>query len=385
MRSHLHCGHLRARQIDAAWIDVDVIEKIAMHEGPIRLGMFARNALVFIQIETCNLRKRKPLLTMQADQFLIQGNRRGSSGQSQHGIWFGTNQGGDFLRYGFDGGAAVGMGMDRKAHDILGTQAGYFVMKIKSDFCDAPDFLVNCQKLIIQSCQTRPPALPIGVPDAVYVKDAFARIADRYVMANHVMSGGMDIWWRKRVAWKIRSWKSKNLLDVASGTGDLALEIQETCPDLQIMATDFCAEMLEHASLRGLPQTMVADALNLPFAYASFDVVTVAFGLRNMADYPAALREMSRVLAPGGRLVVLDFSLPGGILRAPYRWYLHRILPKMAGYLTGQKDAYEYLGASIEQFPQGDAMCQLMRANGFADAEFETMTLGVVSLYTATK
>jgi demethylmenaquinone methyltransferase/2-methoxy-6-polyprenyl-1,4-benzoquinol methylase len=130
---------------------------------------------------------------------------------------------------------------------------------------------------------------------------------------------------------------------------------------------------------------MVADALNLPFADASFDVVTVAFGLRNMADYPAALREMSRVLAPGGRLVVLDFSLPGGILRAPYRWYLHRILPKMAGYLTGQKDAYEYLGASIEQFPQGDAMCQLMRGNGFADAEFETMTLGVVSLYTATK
>jgi len=225
----------------------------------------------------------------------------------------------------------------------------------------------------------------MGVPDAVYVKDAFARIADRYVMANHVMSGGMDIWWRKRVAWKIRSWKARKMLDVASGTGDLALEIQDTCPDLEILATDFCAEMLVHASQRGLPRTMVADALHLPFAEASYDVVTVAFGLRNMADYPAALREMARVLEPGGRLVVLDFSLPSGLLRKPYRWYLHNVLPKIAGYLTQQKDAYEYLGASIEQFPQGEAMCQLMRENGFAAAEVEELTFGVVSLYVATK
>jgi demethylmenaquinone methyltransferase/2-methoxy-6-polyprenyl-1,4-benzoquinol methylase len=172
---------------------------------------------------------------------------------------------------------------------------------------------------------------------------------------------------------------------VASGTGDLALEIQDTCPDLKILATDFCAEMLEHASRRGLPRTMVADALNLPFEGASFDVVTVAFGLRNMADYPGALREMSRVLQPGGRLVVLDFSLPQGLLRGPYRWYLHHVLPKIAGYLTQQQDAYEYLGASIEQFPQGEAMCQLMCENGFAAAEVEQLTFGVVSLYVATK
>jgi demethylmenaquinone methyltransferase/2-methoxy-6-polyprenyl-1,4-benzoquinol methylase len=134
------------------------------------------------------------------------------------------------------------------------------------------------------------------MPDAVYVKDAFARIADRYVMANHVMSCGMDVWWRKRVAWKIRQWNANNLLDVASGTGDLALEIQDTCPSIDITATDFCAEMLEHASQRGMRKTMVADALHLPYADASFDVVTVAFGLRNMADYPAALKEMNRVL-----------------------------------------------------------------------------------------
>jgi demethylmenaquinone methyltransferase/2-methoxy-6-polyprenyl-1,4-benzoquinol methylase len=223
------------------------------------------------------------------------------------------------------------------------------------------------------------------MPDAIYVRDAFARIADRYVMANHVTSCGMDIWWRKRVAWKIKSWKPQSLLDVASGTGDLALEIKDTCPQLDIMATDFCAEMLAHAAARGLPRTMVADALQLPFADASYDVVTVAFGLRNMADYPAALREMARVLKPGGRLVVLDFSLPSGLLRGPYRWYLHHVLPKIAGMLTAQKDAYEYLGASIEQFPQGQDMCQLMRENGYQHAEVEALTFGVVSFYIATK
>ena len=223
------------------------------------------------------------------------------------------------------------------------------------------------------------------MPDAVYVKDAFARIADRYVMANHVMSCGMDVWWRKRVAWKIRQWQANNLLDVASGTGDLALEIQDTCPMIDITATDFCAEMLQHASQRGMRKTMVADALHLPFEDASFDVVTVAFGLRNMADYPAALKEMNRVLRPGGKLLVLDFSLPDGILRQPYRWYLHNILPRVAGWITQQKDAYEYLGASIEQFPQGAAMCQLMRDNHYAKAEVETLTFGVVSMYIATK
>jgi demethylmenaquinone methyltransferase/2-methoxy-6-polyprenyl-1,4-benzoquinol methylase len=223
------------------------------------------------------------------------------------------------------------------------------------------------------------------MPDAVYVKDAFARIADRYVMANHVMSCGMDVWWRKRVAWKIRQWNANNLLDVASGTGDLALAIQDTCPSIDITATDFCAEMLEHASQRGMRKTMVADALHLPYADASFDVVTVAFGLRNMADYPAALKEMNRVLRSGGKLLVLDFSLPNGILRAPYRWYLHNILPRIAGWITQQKDAYEYLGASIEQFPQGEVMCQLMRDNHYTSAEVETLTFGVVSMYVATK
>jgi len=223
------------------------------------------------------------------------------------------------------------------------------------------------------------------MPDATYVRDAFARIADRYVLTNHVLSMGMDIWWRKVVTSRIRKWKPASLLDVASGTGDLALEIQEACPDCDVTASDFCAEMLAHAESRGMVKTVVADALNLPFADRAFDVVTVAFGLRNMADYPAALREMNRVLKPGGRLVILDFSLPDGILRGPYRFYLHKILPKLAGALTGEKDAYEYLGGSIEQFPAGKAMTDLLETCGYTATDATPLTCGVVSVYEGTK
>ena len=223
------------------------------------------------------------------------------------------------------------------------------------------------------------------MPDALYVQDAFARIADRYVMTNHVLSGGMDIVWRKIVTARIRKWKPSRLLDVASGTGDLALEIQDQCPQCEVIASDFCAEMLAHAASRGIAKTIVADALKLPFKDQEFDVVTVAFGLRNMADYPAALREMNRVLKPGGRLLILDFSLPDGIMRGPYRWYLHHILPRMAGLLTGQRDAYEYLGGSIEQFPSGKGMTDLLETCGFSKTDVQPITFGVVTIYEGTR
>jgi demethylmenaquinone methyltransferase / 2-methoxy-6-polyprenyl-1,4-benzoquinol methylase len=222
------------------------------------------------------------------------------------------------------------------------------------------------------------------MPDADYVRDAFARIADRYVLTNHVLSGGMDLWWRRVVTRRIKRWNPRRLLDVASGTGDLALAIQEACPDCEVTASDFCAEMLAHATNRGLRRTVVADALALPFPAEDFDVVTVAFGLRNMADYEAALREMHRVLKPGGRLVILDFSLPQGPLRAPYRFYLHRILPKLAGWLTRERDAYEYLGGSIEQFPSGQAMRDLLARCGFTDTAADPLTCGVVTVYEGT-
>ena len=239
------------------------------------------------------------------------------------------------------------------------------------------------RKPALDSLIVRPKAA--GMPDAVYVRDAFARIADRYVLTNHVLSCGVDIWWRKVVTARIRKWKPQRLLDVASGTGDLALEIQDQCPDCEVIASDFCAEMLAHASSRGMQKTVVADALNLPFPEQSFAVVTVAFGLRNMADYPSALSEMRRVLKPGGRLLILDFSLPDGILRTPYRFYLHHVLPRMAGVLTGQKDAYEYLGGSIEQFPSGAGMTSLLESCGYENPDATPLTFGVVTVYEGTR
>lgn len=222
------------------------------------------------------------------------------------------------------------------------------------------------------------------MPDAVYVRDAFARIADRYVLTNHVLSCGADIWWRKVVGRRVRGWKPRRLLDVASGTGDLALEIQDQCPECRVVASDFCAEMLAHAASRGVGETLVADALALPFEDGAFDVVTVAFGLRNMADYPAALREMRRVIKPGGKLLILDFSIPRGIMRFPYRFYLHHVLPRLAGWLTRERDAYEYLGGSIEAFPSGEKMCTLLEDCGLVQTSATPLTFGVVSIYEGT-
>lgn len=221
------------------------------------------------------------------------------------------------------------------------------------------------------------------IQDPSYVREAFARIADRYVTTNHVLSLGTDILWRKKVARIVRAWKPQRVLDVATGTGDLALEMQRAIPSAEITGSDFCAEMLAHATRRGLSRALVADAMALPFRDGEFDVVTVAFGLRNMADYAGAIREMRRVLKPGGHLLVLDFSLPQGVLKKPYRWYLHNVLPKMAGLLTGQKDAYEYLGGSIEEFPMGREMAGLIDAQGFRDAKAMPLTCGVAAIYTA--
>ena len=219
--------------------------------------------------------------------------------------------------------------------------------------------------------------------DPKYVKKAFSRIADRYVVTNHVLSLGTDILWRKKVGRMVADWEPEKVLDVATGTGDLALEIQKKCPDAEVTGSDFCEEMLAYAADGGVKKTVVADALNMPFEDDTYDVLTVAFGLRNMASWPDALQEMRRVLKPGGHLLVLDFSLPTGILRRPYRFYLNKVLPKIAGWMTGEKDAYEYLAGTIEAFPSGKDMTDLIESNGFSNASVDPLTCGVASIYTA--
>lgn len=219
--------------------------------------------------------------------------------------------------------------------------------------------------------------------DPIYVRKAFSRIADRYVVTNHVLSLGTDILWRKKVGRMVSDWKPATILDVATGTGDLALEIQRRCPDAQVTGSDFCPEMLAYAADDGVKETVVADAMNMPFDDDSYDVLTVAFGLRNMASWPDALKEMRRVLKPGGHLLVLDFSLPTGVLRGPYRFYLNKVLPKIAGLMTGEGDAYEYLAGTIEEFPSGSQMMGLIESCGFTDAAAQSLSCGVASIYTA--
>ena len=221
--------------------------------------------------------------------------------------------------------------------------------------------------------------------DPKFVKEAFAKIANRYVVTNHVLSMGTDILWRRKVGRIVSRWNPEHVLDVATGTGDLALEIQKRCPEAKVLGTDFCPEMLAHATEGGVKETKVEDAMNLSFEDNTFDVVTAAFGLRNMEDWQKALREMGRVIKPGGHLLVLDFSQPSGFLRKPYGLYLNRILPKVAGLLTGQGGAYQYLAGSIGEFPYGEKMIELFKNAEFQDCECRSLSGGIASIYTGLK
>jgi demethylmenaquinone methyltransferase / 2-methoxy-6-polyprenyl-1,4-benzoquinol methylase len=215
-----------------------------------------------------------------------------------------------------------------------------------------------------------------------FVKKTFASIATRYDFANHLLSGGLDFLWRKKLAARVAALAPTEILDLATGSGDLALALAKANPRAIVTAADFCLPMLEMARLKRVPNLVQADGLALPFPDGFFDVVTVAFGLRNMADWGAAIEEMHRVLRPGGAMFIMDFSMPESPLVLPfYRLYLHRVLPLLAELATGRREAYEYLGGSIESFPAGLAMNSLMKARGFQGDPPQTLAFGAVSIY----
>ena len=216
------------------------------------------------------------------------------------------------------------------------------------------------------------------------VRAMFGSIAGRYDLANHLLSCGIDFYWRKRAAGIVASWLPGTILDVATGTGDLAIALQKAVPKAEITAVDVVPQMIALAQRKGVAGARVADAMNLPFPDGSFDCATIAFGLRNLPDWSAGLREIRRVI--NGHLLVLDFSLPAAtVFRGIYRFYLHRCLPGIAAVITGQRGAYDYLGESIEQFPSGERMVTLLHGNGFRNATAEPLTGGIVTLYHAEK
>jgi len=197
---------------------------------------------------------------------------------------------------------------------------------------------------------------------------------------------GADFLWRRHAARIVSSWNPSCILDLATGSGDLARVLLHECPGAQVVGADFCLPMLIEARRKGLAPLFVADGMQLPFRSGVFDAVTIAFGLRNIASRETALEEMHRVIRPGGHVLIMDFSLPEQpFLRTSYRAYLHHILPRLAGAVTGNMKAYQYLGESIEAFPRGNKMTALIEGCGFETARNLPLWQGIVAIYTARK
>lgn len=217
----------------------------------------------------------------------------------------------------------------------------------------------------------------------------FASIAKNYDRANQVLSFGLHHHWRRAAVRRSRAQEGDRVLDCATGTGDLALAFRRVVgPRGAVVGTDFCEEMLELAPAKaeraGLPVRFeVADVLALPYADASFDVASIAFGIRNVDDPERGIREMARVVRPGGRVVILEFGQPGGALFGPlYRFYSRQVLPRVGGWLSGKRDAYEYLDRTSSRFPAGEAFAALMReTRAFSSVESHGLTGGVAHVY----
>jgi demethylmenaquinone methyltransferase/2-methoxy-6-polyprenyl-1,4-benzoquinol methylase len=222
---------------------------------------------------------------------------------------------------------------------------------------------------------------------AEWVCAMFGRVARRYDLANHLLSFNIDRYWRAHTVRRVRSILTRpeaRVLDICCGTGDLVRALQRKRSGLvQVLGSDFCHPMLVAAQAKLRSGALFeADALQLPLADASLDLVTVAFGFRNLVDYEAGLREMRRVLRGGGAAAILEFSQPPGrIFGAIYGLYSRRILPAIGGALSGARDAYAYLPDSVRKFPSPTELAQLMRATGYSRVEFERLTGGIVALH----
>jgi demethylmenaquinone methyltransferase/2-methoxy-6-polyprenyl-1,4-benzoquinol methylase len=225
------------------------------------------------------------------------------------------------------------------------------------------------------------------------VREMFGTIAARYDLLNHLLSGNIDRRWRRRVAktlhstLALRNGSAKaRILDVACGTGDLSFTLFES-GQAQIVGIDFCRPMLEiafaKASRRGCEVPFIeGDALSLPILDRSFEAVTIAFGLRNLASVEGGFAELFRILKPGGRVVVLEFSKPViPVLRFLFRIYFTRVLPAFGGLISGSRSAYQYLPESVSRFPDQNELSSIMRSCGFEEVTFQNLSGGIAALH----
>lgn len=231
------------------------------------------------------------------------------------------------------------------------------------------------------------------MPDPIAVNSMFGRIAGRYDVANRVLSGGIDVWWRYQLVRAVRKAEPREILDLATGSGDVAFALAGRVPSASnILGMDFCQPMLDEAvkkkashpaAISDRIQFQQGDGLALPLPDTGFDAVTISFGLRNMADRHRSLTEMLRVLRPGGTLFVLEFSQPDRWFRPLYLFYIRHVLPALAGWVTGDRQAYRYLNETIESFPDRSALSKEITAAGFRNVSARGLTAGIVALHVA--
>jgi len=227
------------------------------------------------------------------------------------------------------------------------------------------------------------------IKHAAAVRDMFSGIAGRYDLLNHLLSVNIDKRWRRKVRAKLTPILADPhalILDVACGTGDLSIELQHGS-QAKVIGTDFCRPMLTIAQEKALHIPFVeGDAMNLGFDDATFDAVTIAFGLRNLSNVSDGLAELHRIVKPGGQLVVLEFSAPAvpGFRKA-FNFYFSNILPRIGGLVSGSRGAYEYLPDSVSKFPDQKRLAAMMRETGFDNVEYTNLTGGIAAIHTGTR
>ena len=223
------------------------------------------------------------------------------------------------------------------------------------------------------------------------VRDMFDNIAPTYDRLNHILSINIDRLWRRRVVRLVRRMHPQRILDVATGTGDLAIALARNIGDSKVHGVDLSAQMLsiarEKVAAHGLNEQIslaVGDAEHLDVADGSVDVVTVAFGVRNFENLELGLREMHRTIKEGGHIVILEFSTPRSrIFGSIYRWYSHKVLPKVGRLISRDGAAYDYLPSSVDEFPAPERFMDMLREAGFKSCKARCQSFGIAQIYTA--
>lgn len=231
------------------------------------------------------------------------------------------------------------------------------------------------------------------MPEGKAVSQMFAGIAGRYDLANHLLSGGIDFYWRRVLTRKVRDFGPTEVVDLATGSGDVAFKLRDRMgAEVPVTGLDFCEPMLAEAREKKAAKRTYADlefrfgdCMDLPLDDNSVGAVTISFGARNFEDRQRGLREIRRVLRPGGRLFVLEFSQPDRWFRPFYYFYLKYILPWVAALATGDKSAYDYLAGTIENFPSKEALADQLREAGFESVKATGLTFSIVAIHEADK